>query len=170
MSLETECSADVCTFHISSPIHIILYGYPGNDDLNPNLKAIMDTLGIYIDAEKLYDFFFDQKSGEGDTWVIGNRKNNCMVLNLYADPHDQMDVISFGVICKKEHGNRIYELMNAIKEETQKKLRFGSYDMTEKTGRLSAVLADETIYSVGTFTQKIRYAESFADFCTQNNI
>ena len=170
MSLETELSAEVCTFHISSPIHIVLYGYPENDYTNPNLKAIMDTLGIYIDAEKLFDFFFDQKSGEGDTWVIGNHKNNCMVLNLYADPYDQMDVISFGVICKKEHSRRIYDLMNAMKEETQKKIRFGSYDMTKKTGRLSAVLAGESIYSTGTFTQKIRYAESFADFCRQNNI
>lgn len=170
MSIDSEISADVCTFHISSPIYIVLYGYPENDYLNPNLKAIMDIMGIYIDAEKLLDFFFEQKSGEGDTWVIGNHQNNCMVLNLYADPHDQMDVISFGVICKKEHGSHIYDLMNAMKEETQKKLRFDSYDITEKTGRLSAVLAGEKIYSTGTFTQKIRYAESFADFCTRNNI
>ena len=170
MSIESKISADVCTFHISSPIHIVLYGYPEYDYLNPNLKAIMDTMGIYIDAEKLFDFFFDQKSGEGDLWVIGNHNNNCMVFNLYADPHDQMDVISFGVICKKEHSDRIYDLMSAMKEETQKKLRFASYDITEKTGRLSAVLAGENEYTTGAFTQKIRYAESFADFCAQNNI
>ena len=170
MSIESKISADVCTFHISSPIHIVLYRYPEYDYLNPNLKAIMDTMGIYIDAEKLFDFFFDQKSGEGDLWVIGNHKNNCMVFNLYADPHDQMDVISFGVICQKEHSDRIYDLMSFMKEETQKKLRFASYDITEKNGRLSAVLAGENEYTTGDFTQKIRYAESFADFCAQNNI
>ena len=60
MSIESKISADVCTFHISSPIHIVLYGYPEYDYLNPNLKTIMDTMGIYIDAEKLFDFFFDQ--------------------------------------------------------------------------------------------------------------
>ena len=168
MSLESEVSADVCTFHISSPIHIVLYGYPENDYLNPNLKAIMDTMGIYIDAEKLFGFFFDQKSGEGDLWVIGNHRNNCLVFSLYADPYDQMDVICFGVICKKEHSRRIYYLMNAMKKETQKKIRFDSYDMTEKRNWLQAVIAGEDHYDG--CSQKIRYAESFADFCRQNNI
>ena len=50
MSIDSEISADVCTFHISSPIHIVLYGYPENDYLNPNLKAIMDIMGIYIES------------------------------------------------------------------------------------------------------------------------
>ena len=161
-------SSEISAFHISSSISIIL-DYD-DDEINPELSGIMDALGINIDAEKLQDFYFDQKSGEGDLWVIGNHRNNCMVFNLYADPHDQMDIISFGVICTKEKHERIYDLMTAIKEKTQNKICFHSYDITEKSSRLSAVLAGESQYSFGSFTQKIRYAESFADFCRQNNI
>ena len=170
MNLESEVSTDVCTFHISSPIGIVLYGYPINENINPNLKAIMDTMDIYIDAEKLENFYFDQESGEGDLWVIGDHKNNCLVFSLYIDPFDQMNVISFGVICQKKHSDRIYELMSAIKEETQKKLRFCSYDIAKECNWLSTVLAGESHYFTGTFTQKIRYAVSFDDFCVQNNI
>ncbi len=168
MSLESQISADVCTCRISSSISIIL-DYD-DDEINPDFSGIMDALRIYIDAQKLQDFYFDQHAGEGDLWVIGNHKNNCMVFDLYADPHDQMGVISFGVICQKEHSDRIYALMNAMKEKTQKKIQFASYDITKDIGWLSAVAAGENRYSLGTFTRKIRYADSFADFCSQNDI
>jgi len=164
----SHSTAVTSAFCISSSIHIVL---DHDDDMvNPAFSEIMDVLGIYIDAEKLVDFYLDQKSGEGYLWVIGDHKSNCMVFDLYADPHDQMDVISFGVICKKEHSGRIYALMNAMKEKTQKKLHFASNDITRKRSWLSAVSAGENKYSTGGFTQKIRYAGSFADFCTQNNI
>ena len=168
MNHESANCSEISAFHIHSSISIIL-DYD-DDEINPDFSGIMDALDIYIDAEKLQDFYFHQKSGEGDLWVIGNHKNNCMVFNLYADPYDQMDVISCGVICTKEKHDRIYNLMIAIKEKTQKKIRFNPYDITEKRRWLLAVLAGERQYSFGTFTQKIRYAESFADFCRQNHI
>jgi hypothetical protein len=161
-------SAEISALHIVSSISIIL---DYNDNvINPNFSGIMEALGIYVDAEKIRDFNFDQESDEGDLWVIGNHKNNCMVFDLYVDPQDQMDVIYFGVICSNEKRDRIYELLTAIKERTQKKIKFNPYDIAEKTSWLSAVLAGESQCSYGTLTQKIRYAESFADFCTQNNI
>ena len=168
MNHESANCAEISAFHISSSISIIL-DYD-NDEINPDFSGIMDALNLYIDAEKLQDFYFDQKPGVGDLWVIGDHKNNCMVFNLYVDPQDQMDVISFGVICTKEKHDRIYNLITAIKEKTQKKICFHSYDITEKSSRLSAVLAGESQYSFGAFTQKIRYADSFADFCKQNDI
>ncbi len=168
MNHESANCAEISAFHISSSISIIL-DYD-DDEINPDFSGIMDALRIYIDAQKLQDFYFDQKSGEGDLWVIGNHKNNCMVFDLYADPYDQMDVISFGVICTKEKLDCIYNLMTAIKEKTQKKIQFASYDITKEIGWLSAVAAGENRYSLGTFKWKIRYADSFADFCSQNNI
>lgn len=159
---------EISAFCISSSIHILLDH--SSDMIDTSFSEIMDTLGIYIDAEKLRSFYLDQKAGEGDLWVIGDHKNNCMVFSLYVDPCDQMDVISFGVICKKEHHDRIHDLMTTIKDKTQKKIQFVSYDITEARSWLAAVLSGENNYSIGTFTQKIRYAGSFADFCTQNNI
>ncbi|MBE6867655.1 MAG: hypothetical protein E7494_02720 [Ruminococcus albus] len=171
MANEFEENAEICTFHVWSLMEIVLHGYPfRRDNLNPNFKAIMDILGIYIDAEKLENFFHDQECGKGDVWVIGDHKNNCMVFDIKTDSSDPMDVITFGVICKKEHRGRIYDLMYAMKEETQRRLRFGHYDFTEKTGWLSSVLAGEDICTIGSITPKIRYAGSFDDFCKQNNI
>ena len=60
--------------------------------------------------------------------------------------------------------------MNAMKDKTQKKIHFASNDIMRKRSWLSAVLAGENKYTTGTFTQKIKYAESFAGFCAQNNI
>ena len=169
-----ELKSDVRTFRVASPICIVLYGHPSKEDnINPNLKAITDIFGIYIDnvyTEKLENFFLEQKSGEGDIWVIGDHKSNCLVFDLYREPCDQMDVISFGVICKNEHRDRIYALMKAMKEETQRKLCFSFYDMTERKVWLSAVIAGEDKCSMGNITQKIRYVGSFDDFCKQNNI
>lgn len=179
MSLEAEASANVCTFHISSSISIVLYGefcYDYSDGIiNPNFSAVMDVLGIYIDTEKLEKFYFDQPVGEGDIWAIGDYKNNCMVFDLYRDLTDEFDVIVFAVICREEISNRIYELLSAIKEETQPQIAFAEYDIREKKSWLQDVISGEDHndgigYHGGKFTQKIRYAESFADFCTQNNI
>lgn len=136
MSLEAEASANVCTFHISSSISIVLYGefcYDYSDGIiNPNFSAVMDVLGIYIDTEKLEKFYFDQLVGEGDIWAIGDHKNNCMVFDLYRDLTDEFDVIVFAVICREEISNRIYELLSAIKEETQPQIAFAEYDIREK--------------------------------------
>ena len=170
----SHCSSEISAFCISSSINTVLYGdycYDYSDGIiNPHFAAIMDILGIHIDAEKLEKFYYNQQLKEGDLWVIGNHKNNCMVFSLYRAPADPMDVITFSVICLKEHSNRIYDLMHSMYEETNKQIPFVSYNITKKQHWFPAVFAGESQYSFGTFTQKIRYAESFTDFCKQNNI
>jgi hypothetical protein len=173
MDHESVNCADNSFFCISSSINTVLYGhysYDYSDVINPHFAAIMDILDIHIDAWKLETFYFDQKVGEGELWVIGDHKNNCLIFSLYRDLTDQMDVINFGVICSKENNDRIFELMNSMYKESNEQIGFESYDITEKRSWLSAVLAGESQYSFDTFTLKIRYAESFADFCKQNNI
>jgi len=158
---EHEIPDDVSVFCISSPLFIVLYGYRNNDNcVNPNLTAIMDVLNVYIDAEKIEDLFLNQKPGEGDLWVFGDHRSSCMVFSLYRDPADQMDVITFGIICRNEYRSRLYDLMIAMKEETQKKLQFAEYDVSEKPDWLHAVISGEDHYITGQYEQKIRYAKS----------
>ena len=137
----------ICTFGIASPIWIILYGYPYPSDINPNLKKIMEILGLTIDINEINSIYNNTPCNKGDILVYGNHAKNCIVFDLYKDPTDQLDVINFGVVCKKSISDKVRELVEAMLNETDKKVKISGYDFTSPRWAHCVVNGENYIYS-----------------------
>ncbi len=148
-----------CSFGISSPIDIVLHGYPyKGHEVNPILSDIIENLGLTINVEELESMYYDIPCDNGDIFVFGNHVNNCLVFDLYRDPYDQLDVIAFGVICCRNKGDKIRELVDAIRKETDSKVKIYGYDFNSPRWARYVINGDNHLELNG-LKQKIIYIE-----------
>ena len=156
---------NVCTFRIASPIDIVLHGYPyKSNEVNPILSDIMKCLSLNININELESIYYDIPCNSGDVFVFGNHSNNCIVFDFFRDPYDQLDVIGFGVVCRMDIFNKIRELLEAMRKETDSKVKISGYDFTSPRWAKSVINGDDfftfnscTDHSV--ITQKIIYVK-----------
>jgi hypothetical protein len=77
----------------------------GDDDfeINPHIHSALDILGITADLRKLYQLYFETPDGQGDVHAFYGPEStrNVFAIDLYRDPTDQLDIISFGVRCDR---------------------------------------------------------------------
>lgn len=85
---------------------------------NPDLQAVFDALGVKIEILSIHHDYFDDayRAGRGDVHVypVKGDPDTVVVLDLYSDPHDQLDLVSLLMRCKPSSVTEIARLVSVF--------------------------------------------------------
>ena len=123
--------------------------YSGNLDddfeINPHIKAVIEALGSTIDLRGLHRLYFDETPvGKGDVHAFhrpqGSR--NVFVIDLYREPTDQLDIVSFAIRCDERLAPFVKSRLRSFFDAAEIQLAF---EETHSSSRLNLML-DESRY------------------------
>ncbi len=92
---------------------------------------ILNYLNIKIDIPSLYYYYFDNvKGGEGDIYIYKN-ENNSLVIDLYKDEFDQIDLINVLIRHGSKASDEFNKMMSSFFNSSEYKIsytaNFGSH-------------------------------------------
>jgi hypothetical protein len=115
-------------FWITASISDLVF-YPDEWDdkyvTHPNFQAILNELGIAVPVEEIHEHYFSNPVHTGDMLVFRNQEqpSECIVLNAYRDPLDQLDMIQFGW-STVDRGETIRQLSRHFYDECEYAVRY----------------------------------------------
>ncbi|MGK9237065.1 hypothetical protein KXS07_35480 [Inquilinus limosus] len=125
----------------------VVYTSDGDDDfeINQHIQAVIGVLGATADLRSLYRLYFDETPmGKGDVHAFhgpeGSR--NVFVIDLYREPTDQLDIVSFAVRCDELLGPIVKSRLRSFFDSAAIQLGF---EEANSSSRLSLML-DESRY------------------------
>ncbi|MCP3923361.1 MAG: hypothetical protein GY714_12325 [Desulfobacterales bacterium] len=71
---------------------------------NPELRSVIELLGIELSLTELYNTFFDEAVGTGDVFLFqpDTNSSNLFAIDLYHGMSDQMNIVNLGISCEEK--------------------------------------------------------------------
>lgn len=85
---------------------------------NADLQAVFDVLRVRIEILRIHREYFDDahRSGRGDVHVYAaeDDPDTVVALDLYSDPHDQLDLVNLYMRCKPSSATEVAQLVSVF--------------------------------------------------------
>ncbi|MCM3783502.1 hypothetical protein M3231_10990 [Neobacillus mesonae] len=85
-----------------------------------SFKQLRESVDVSIPTVKMYEEYLEAPVDSGDVYLYASKEEslNYILLDLYRDPYDQLDLIRLGISTIEEKYKRVKELARRVYDQS----------------------------------------------------